>query len=116
MTARRREEGTHVAIRPDLPGADIVATGIEDLRRGEFTVEALLVAVGAPRLRGVGLEIPDAPGCPECPELALYAAIGEREAGNTHSRYNALIRRLVSFERAMESLYPVPEPCRVRIR
>ena len=66
------------------------------------------MAVGAPRLRGIGLEIPDAPGCPECPELALYAAIGEREAGNTHSRYNALIRRLVSFERAMEALHPVP--------
>ncbi|MYE81362.1 MAG: hypothetical protein F4X36_05855 [Gammaproteobacteria bacterium] len=106
--SRGRESRTHVAIRPDLPGADIVATGIEDLGRGEFTVEALLVAVGAPRLRGIGLEIPDAPGCPERPELALYAAIGEREADNTHSRYNALIRRLISFERAMEALHPLP--------
>ena len=108
MTATSRQDTTRRSIRPDLPGADVVAAGIEDLRRGEFTVEALLVAVGAPRLRSAGLEIPDAPGCPECPELALYSAIGEREAGNTHSRYNALIRRLVRFERAMEALHPVP--------
>ena len=98
---------TRGSIPPDLPGADLVEAGIDDLRRGEFTVEALLVAVGAPRLRNIGLDIPDAPAWPESPELALYAAIGEREAGNAHSRYNALIRRLVSFERAMEALHPV---------
>jgi len=84
-----------------------VAKGIDDLRRGELTVEALLVAVGAPRLRGIGLEIPPIPALAESPELALYAAIEAREAGNAHSRYNALIRRLVSFERAMEALYTV---------
>lgn len=34
---------------PDrLPGANLVGTGIEDLRRVEFAVEALLVAVAAP--------------------------------------------------------------------
>lgn len=81
--------------------------GIDDLNRGEFTVEAKLVTVGAPRLRGIGLEIPDVPASPESPELALYAAVVDREAGNAHSAYNALIRRLVSFERAMEALHPV---------
>ena len=34
----------------DLPGAELVAAGVEALRRGEWTVEALLVAVGARRL------------------------------------------------------------------
>ena len=103
MTATGQQEPTGVLIRPDLPGADLVAKGIDDLRRGECTVEALLVAVGAPRLRGTGLDVP---ACPENPELALYAAVGKREPGNTHSRYNALIRRLVSFERALEALAP----------
>ena len=107
MSPTSRPKLTPASIPPDLPGADLVATGIGDLRRGEFTVEALLVAVGAPRLRSIGLDIPDVPGRPEKPELALYAAVGAREPGSQHSRYNALIRRLVSFERAMETLQPV---------
>ena len=81
--------------------------GIDDLKCGESTVEAMLVAVGAPRLRSIGLDIPKTPASPESPELALYAAVVEREASNAHSAYNALIRRLVSFERAMEALHPV---------
>ena len=107
MTKTSRQKLTCGSIGPDLPGADLVAMGIDDLRRGEFTVEALLVAVGASRLRSVGLDIPDVPALPESPELALYAAVCAREAGNAHSCYNALIRRLVSFERAMEALHPV---------
>ena len=107
MTKTSRQKLTCESIRPDLPGADLVAMGIDDLRRGELTVEALLVAVGASRLRSIGLDIPDVPALPESPELALYAAVGAREAGNAHSRYNALIRRLVSFERALEALHPV---------
>ena len=86
----------------ELPGAELVAAGIEDLRRGEFTVAALLVAIGAQRLRDAGLPVPDAPGWPAEPERALYEAIGESGTGDSHARYNALIRRLVSFERALE--------------
>ena len=91
------------AIPPDLPGADLVVAGIEALRRGEATVEALLVAVGAPRLRHAGVDVPSPPCIPEQPELALYAAIAADGGGDAHSRYNALIRRLVSFERALEA-------------
>lgn len=101
------QEPSRRSIRPDLPGADLVAKGIDDLRRGEFTVEALLVTVGASRLRSIGVDVPDVPAWPEHPELALYAALGTDETGDVHSRYNALIRRLVSFERAMEALHPV---------
>lgn len=86
----------------ELPGADLVNAGMEDLRRGEFTIEALLVAVGAPRLRATGLPVPKASGWPLNPEHALYEAIGRSGVGDSHTRYNALIRRLVSFERALE--------------
>lgn len=86
----------------ELPGADLIDTGIEDLRRGKFTIEALLVAVGAPRLRAAGLSVPEASGWPPVPEHALYEAIGRSGVANSHSRYNSLIRRLVSFERALE--------------
>ena len=90
------------AVPDNLPGADLVAAGIEDLKQGEFTIEALLVAVGAHRLRAAGLPVPEACGWPRVPEHALYEAIGRSGVENSHARYNSLIRRLVSFERALE--------------
>ena len=92
----------------DFPGAELVATGMEALQavargeRRELSIEALLVAVGASRLQAAGLDVPKPPGLPEQPELALYAALCATGEGNSHSRYNALIRRLISFELALE--------------
>ena len=91
-------------IPPGLPGAELVTSGIEALKRGDLTVEALLVCVGATRMRLAGLEIPPAPPPAQPPEIELYLAIGAEHPDDTHSRYNALIRRLVSFERALERL------------
>lgn len=91
-------------VPPDLPGADLVASGIEALQRGERSVEALLVMVGESRIRAAGLELPECPSLPHSPETALYNAIGAEHPADTHSRYNALIRRLVSFERALERM------------
>lgn len=86
----------------DLPGAELVSAGLAALERGESTVEALLVAIGAPRLRHAGLDVPTLPRLRE-PELALYAALCAAEEVDAYSAYNALIRRLVSFERALEA-------------
>lgn len=86
----------------DLPGAELVASGIDALRRDELTAEALLVAVGARRLRAAGLEIPRVPELPDAPEQVLYAVVGAARPREAHARYNGLIRRLVSFERALE--------------
>jgi hypothetical protein len=85
-----------------LPGADLIRTGLAARARGESTIEALLIAIGAPRLRALGvLPADDMPDRAE-PEIALYRALGELYPHDTHSRYNALIRRMVSFERALE--------------
>jgi hypothetical protein len=89
-----------VQLAGELPGEDLVRSGMDDLRRGKATVEAMLVSIGAPRLRLLGLEIPETV---EAPEDALFALL-ERDGDDAHSRYNALIRRLVSFERAAECL------------
>ena len=85
-----------------IPGEDLVSAGLEALRRGERSIEALLVVVGAPRLRALGVHVPDAGRLPRHPELALYRAVGRRHPGDAHTQYNALIRRLVSFERELE--------------
>ncbi len=82
-----------------LPGADLVEKGLCDLRDGRETIEALLVSVGAPRLRRIGLDVPHPF---DRPERRLYDLLGATDPDSAHGRYNALIRRLVSYERAAE--------------
>ena len=82
------------------PGEEIINEGIADLREGRETIPALLVLIGAPRLRSLGLLIPEMPI--SSPEHRLYQKLSEAYPNNAHSKYNALIRRLVSFERAAE--------------
>jgi len=83
-----------------LPGGDLIDEGVTDLREGRETIAALLVAIGSPRLRRLGMELPHT--LPEDPEHRLYDLLAKDEPDSAHSRYNALIRRLVSFERAAE--------------
>lgn len=83
-----------------LPGAGLIEAGLRDLARGAPSVPALVVLVGAPRLRRLGIEVPPSPV--QQPELALYAALAADDPDAAHSRYNALVRRLVSYERAAE--------------
>lgn len=83
-----------------LPGNELIESGVRDLQEGRETIAALLVAVGAPRLTRLGINLPDA--LPDNPEHRLYDLLEEDESDSAHSRYNALIRRLVSFERAAE--------------
>ncbi len=82
-----------------LPGSELVQHGIEDLRAGRETIPALLVAIGYPRLKDAGLPLPDHQLSE--PEHRLYELLARTDPDSAHSRYNALIRRLVSFERAL---------------
>lgn len=82
-----------------LPGQDLIETGIEDLSSGIESIPALLVSIGAPRLRRLGLSLPEPM---PSPERRLYELLQRSDPDAAHSRYNALIRRLVSFERAAE--------------
>lgn len=82
----------------DLPGGDLVERGIADLVAGTASIEALLVSIGRPRLLALGLAVPA--GIDE-PERRLYERLAAEEPDAAHSRFNALVRRLVSFERAL---------------
>lgn len=84
-----------------FPGADLIREGLRDLANGVESVPALLVLVGAPRLRDLGLDIASTIAS-EPPEHRLYDLLALDDPDEAHSRYNALIRRLVSFERAAE--------------
>jgi hypothetical protein len=82
-----------------LPGGDLVRQGLIDLARGVESIESLLVAIGAPRLREGGIEVPERPI--HRPEHRLYELLATTDPDSAHSRYNALIGRLVSFERSL---------------
>ena len=90
-----------------LPGQDLIEAGLLDLQAGRETIEALLVAIGEPRLRRLGLELPD--HLPTDPEHRLYELLAMEDSDAAHSRYNALIRRLVSFERTAEFVNRLPQ-------
>ena len=81
-----------------LPGSDLIEQGLCDLSEGRETAEALLVAISAPRLCRLGFDVLTL----ESPEHRLYELLARDDPDGAHSRYNALIRRLVSFERAAE--------------
>jgi hypothetical protein len=91
-------------VNPALPGGDLIEEGLRDLHAQRETVAALLVAIGSPRLRRLGIELPD--NLPDDPEHRLYELLARDEPDSAHSRYNAFIRRLVSFERAAECVSP----------
>jgi hypothetical protein len=82
-----------------LPGSELIEAGMADLERGVESIEALLVSIGASRLGRLGVHLPSP--FPS-PEHRLYELLADEDADAAHSRYNALLRRLVSFERAAE--------------
>ncbi len=83
----------------ELPGGELITQGLEDLRCSRETVPALLVSIGAPRLQRAGVVVSHPLASPE---QRLYELLSRDAPAAAHSRYNALIHRLVSFERAAE--------------
>jgi hypothetical protein len=82
------------------PGEDLIDKGLADLDLGKESIASLLVSIGAPRLKRSGIKISAV--LFEDPEHRLYSILRAENPDNAHSQYNALIRKLVSFERALE--------------
>jgi hypothetical protein len=88
-----------VSVSKDLPGNELVSRGLADLSAGRESEASLLVAMAAPRLRSLGFDVPSVDGTDA--SHRLYEVLAERDGG-AHSRYNALVARVVSFVRAAE--------------
>ena len=86
-----------------LPGGDLVEVGLRDLAARMVTDESLLVSIGRPRLVQLGLDVPAGL---DNPEHRLYDSLSGQFGDAAHGRYNALVRRLVSFERALACAGP----------
>ncbi len=83
-----------------LPGEDLVTQGLADLANNRPTALFFLVLAAAPRLRRLGIEIPNRVAAH--PEHQLYSILEQHFGTAAHSQYNSLIRRIVSYARALE--------------
>lgn len=83
-----------------FPGGELIDKGLADLAEHRESVESLLVSIGAPRLRLAGVPVPET-AFPN-PERRLYDLLAAEDSDSAHGRYNALVRRLVSFESTLE--------------
>lgn len=89
--------------RLELPGAQILERGVEDLEQGRESIAALLVLIARPRLESLGIRVPARPWEETpCAELRLYRLLVDRHGRDGYGQYNAWIRRLVSLEHALE--------------
>jgi hypothetical protein len=84
-----------------LPGQELVDRGMADLAENRLSDFSLLVLIAGPRLRRLGIQIPVA-AVSQPFEHQLYARLDERLGAGAHSYYNSLIRRIVSYARALE--------------
>ena len=84
-----------------LPGEKLVRQGLADFQAGLCTIPACLVRIARPRLSRAGLMPPSVPGQNSETELQLYDLL-RSEGGDAYSRYNTLVRELVSFENALD--------------
>lgn len=90
----------HHPLLEDLPGEHLILKGLADLAEGCHTIETCLVRIAANRLLRAGIAFPHNTD-PENAELDLYALLTPF-GDDAHSKYNALIRELISFEQALD--------------
>lgn len=89
----------------ELPGAELILPGLDDLLEGKNnTIGSLLIAIASVRLTQAGLEIPEVPLAKE-PELALYDYLQNERFSDAYPYYNALLDSLNSFCAALELKY-----------
>jgi len=83
-----------------LPGGALIWQGLADLEAGKRSVATLLIDIARPRLTELGIVPHSAPPAVAEPERELYQRL-RGEPGDAYSRYNALIRELISFQAAL---------------
>jgi hypothetical protein len=86
----------------DLPGADLIRSGMRDIIEKRETIASELVKIGSPRLRECGLTINVSKEDALVADRRLYSLLGDLHGLDAHARFNSLIRELVSFERSLE--------------
>jgi len=86
----------------DLPGAHLIREGLADIAMHRESVAAFLVRIGSPKLLRCGFRFEVTPKDALEADHGLYRLLAREHGNEAHGRYNALLRELVSFERALE--------------
>ncbi len=98
----KRLSGAWLTAAADLPGAELVIGGLQEVGEAELTERGLLLLIAAPRLRRLGLPVPARDDISRPYEHQLYALLERTHGEGAYSRYCSLIRRVVSFSQALE--------------
>ena len=83
-----------------LPGAERVREGLKDYHENRHTMHSCLVRMARPRLAKAGFMQASQQHDINA-ELDLYHLLSH-EGNQAHSRYNALVREIISFEHALD--------------
>jgi hypothetical protein len=84
-----------------LPGAELVLPGLIEAAAGQLTVGSCLVSIARPLIESSGLAASyGIHNYVKEPERALYRLL-QHEGGNAYGCYNAILRRLISFEQGL---------------
>ncbi len=86
----------------DLPGGEVVQSGLADLAAGRESVASYLVKIASRRLRSCGIPVEVAGEEALEADHRLYDLLVREHGDEAYGRYNSLLRELVSFERALE--------------
>lgn len=87
----------------DLPAAEMIRGGLADLAVRRESVASYLVQIGSLNMRRCGVEVPVSDEDALEADHRLYALLSREHGNDAHRRYNALMRELVSFERALSA-------------
>lgn len=78
-----------------------MSKGLRDLGAGLESPESSAVLMAATRLRAAGVAVPEAASS-EPAAHRLYRLLAAEHGDAAYARYNAIVRRMVSFARAAE--------------
>lgn len=85
-----------------LPGAERILEGLKDYHDGRHSIPACLVRMARPRLIRAGM-MSASPPHDDGAELHLYQLLSTSgDSSHSYSRYNSLVRELISFEHALD--------------
>lgn len=102
--------GTDSFEKMGIPGWEIIDSGLRDIVNGNLSsVNALAVAEARPKLRFLGIPVPDVTKQISNIRTLLYNTMEKQEGDMAHPRFCALLERVDSFCHALSSITPIPQ-------
>ncbi len=86
-----------------MPGGLLIKKGLKDIVEQQITIHSCLIVIAFTKFKNAGLIDADKKPPFLDGEITLYNLLGE-EPGDAFSKYNALLRQLVSFCHALNQV------------